>query len=188
MSARPCFCSLSEITLQSFQIFSVSTFNLPFSCNELLSLVLINPGHCSQKVFLLPSVLARKRIWNPKYPICIQLAEGANSHGSEVAMSENLGGRDSGTECSCKEKSSSEHVHDLPVTLYLFGRTGREKEEWFRHFLFAAMDTEMEKQHSDRCVSRSGMRNLSNCIREAFFLYVRIMDYVLQFFAFSSFK
>lgn len=25
--------------------------------------------------------------------------------------------------------------HQLPVTLYLYGRTGREKEEWFQHFL-----------------------------------------------------
>ena len=24
---------------------------------------------------------------------------------------------------------------DLPTTLYLFGRTGRDKEEWFQHFL-----------------------------------------------------
>ncbi|KAK1881081.1 Testis-expressed protein 2 [Dissostichus eleginoides] len=37
-------------------------------------------GH---KVFLLPSVLARKRMWNPKYPICIQLAAGANSQEDE---------------------------------------------------------------------------------------------------------
>lgn len=28
--------------------------------------------------------------------------------------------------------------HQLPVTLYLFGRTGREKEEWFQHFLSAS--------------------------------------------------
>ncbi|KAF3846419.1 hypothetical protein F7725_003497 [Dissostichus mawsoni] len=28
--------------------------------------------------------------------------------------------------------------HQLPATLYLFGRTGREKEEWFQHFLSAS--------------------------------------------------
>lgn len=115
-------------------------------------------GHSSQKVFLLPSVLARKRTWNPKYPICIQLAEGANSHGAEEGISENLLGKETGIECACQQKSSSKH--DLPTTLYLFGRTGREKEEWFRHFLFAATDTEMEKQHSARCMSRLGMRIL----------------------------
>lgn len=102
-------------------------------------------------------------------------------------MSENLGGRETGSEHACKEKSFSEHVRDLPVTLYLFGRTGREKEEWFHHFLIAAKDTEMEKQHSGRCVSRSGMRTLSNCIRAVLsYMHVWIMDYVLQFFAFQA--
>lgn len=102
-------------------------------------------------------------------------------------MSENLGGRETGSEHVCKEKSFSEHVRDLPVTLYLFGRTGREKEEWFHHFLIAAKDTEMEKQHSGGCVSRSGMRTLSKCMREVLsYMYVWIMDYVLQFFAFQA--
>lgn len=104
-----------------------------------------------------------------------------------MGMSENLGGRETGSEHACKEKSFSEHVRYLPVTLYLFGRTGREKEEWFHHFLIAAKDTEMEKQHSGGCVSRSGMRTLSNCIREVLsYMYVWIMDYVLQFFAFQA--
>uniref|UniRef100_A0A671YAD7 SMP-LTD domain-containing protein n=1 Tax=Sparus aurata TaxID=8175 RepID=A0A671YAD7_SPAAU len=39
-------------------------------------------------------------------------------------------------------KKAERHVmvadHQLPVTLYLFGRTGREKEEWFQHFLSAS--------------------------------------------------
>lgn len=152
-----------------------------------MSLALTHHDHCSQKVFLLPSVLARKRIWNPKYPICIQLAEGANSQEGDVGISENLGGTETGSEHARKEKSFSEHVRDLPVTLYLFGRTGREKEEWFHHFLIAAKDTEMDKQHSGRCVSKSGMRTLSNCIREVLsYMNVWIMDYVLQFFAFQA--
>lgn len=104
------------------------------------------------KVFLLPSVLARKRIWNPKYPICIQLAGGGNS--------ENSWGKEPEADPTSPQKSSSRQVHDVPTTLYLFGRTGREKEEWFRHFLFASTDTEREKQRPSRCVSRSGMRNL----------------------------
>ncbi|XP_070783323.1 testis-expressed protein 2 [Enoplosus armatus] len=114
------------------------------------------------KVFLLPSVLARKRVWNPKYPICIQLAAGANSQGDEGGRSEESRGEEEpGAEpASPQQQSSSKHVHDLPTTLYLFGRTGREKEEWFRHFLFASMDTEREKemdrQRPSRCVSRSG--------------------------------
>ncbi|KAM9336299.1 LOW QUALITY PROTEIN: testis-expressed protein 2 [Symphorus nematophorus] len=112
------------------------------------------------KVFLLPSVLARKRMWNPKYPICIQLAGGANSQGDERGRSEDSRGGQPGAEPSSPLQSSSKHIHDLPTILYLFGRTGREKEEWFRHFLFASMDTEREKerdkQRPGRCVSRLG--------------------------------
>ncbi|XP_049418372.1 testis-expressed protein 2-like [Epinephelus fuscoguttatus] len=77
------------------------------------------------KVSLLPPGLARKRIWNKKYPICITLAEG------EV-------GEESLVEGQEEEERAERHIvtnHQLPVTLYLFGRTGREKEEWFQHFL-----------------------------------------------------
>lgn len=35
-----------------------------------------------------------------------------------------------------EERSSSSSSREL--TLYLFGRTGREKEEWFQHFLAAS--------------------------------------------------
>lgn len=69
-----------------------------------------------------------------------------------------------------KQSSFSKTVSDLPTTLYLFGRTGREKEEWFRHFLFASVDTESDKerdgQPSDRCVSRSGMTNVNNALEK----------------------
>lgn len=77
---------------------------------------------------LLPPGLARKRVWNKKYPICIALAEG------EV-------GEESLVEGQEEEESAERHNvpdHQLPVTLYLFGRTGREKEEWFQHFLSAS--------------------------------------------------
>ncbi|XP_044035392.1 testis-expressed protein 2 isoform X2 [Siniperca chuatsi] len=120
------------------------------------------------KVFLLPSVLARKRVWNPKYPICIQLAGGANSQGDEGGRSEESRGEKPGAEPESPQQSSSKHVYDLPTTLYLFGRTGREKEEWFRHFLFASMDTEREKerdrQRPCRCVSRSGNPALAQSV------------------------
>ena len=35
----------------------------------------------------------------------------------------------------------------LPVILYLFSRTGREKEEWFQHFQSASM-TQDKESHS----------------------------------------
>ena len=76
----------------------------------------------------MPPGLARKRIWNKKYPICITLAEG------EV-------GEESVIEGQEEEERAEKHTapdQQLPVSLYLFGRTGREKEEWFQHLLSAS--------------------------------------------------
>ncbi|XP_061080206.1 testis-expressed protein 2-like isoform X2 [Conger conger] len=89
------------------------------------------------QVFLLPTVLARKRVWNKKYPICIALAE-------EVVEEEKEVGEEAGGEVQEEQGERAEQdgspVAKLgpPVTLFLFGRTGREKEEWFQHFLSAS--------------------------------------------------
>ncbi|XP_075890794.1 testis-expressed protein 2 isoform X2 [Nelusetta ayraudi] len=113
-------------------------------------------SHCFQlaksKVFLLPSVLARKRTWNPKYPICIQLAHEPNC---QTGIPEGSWSKEPGSEPASPQKGSYQQTHQAPTTLYLFGRTGREKEEWFRHFLFASMDAERDRQRPGRCVSRS---------------------------------
>ncbi|XP_059892570.1 testis-expressed protein 2 isoform X1 [Gadus macrocephalus] len=102
----------------------------------------------NSRVSLLPSVLARKRAWNPKYPICIQLAEGASSLGGGEAVSpepqesQGLGEPDPvdpGTPNRQPGHGSQPAPHP-PTTLYLFGRTGREKEEWFHQFLSASLD------------------------------------------------
>lgn len=82
------------------------------------------------QVSLLPPGLARKRLWNRKYPICITLADG------EVSEEHVLDGPED--ECERVEGQAAAVEHQLPVTLYLFGRTGREKEEWFQHFLSAS--------------------------------------------------
>ncbi|XP_077407736.1 testis-expressed protein 2 isoform X2 [Vanacampus margaritifer] len=116
------------------------------------------------KVFLLPSVLARKRIWNPKYPICIQLTGGVNSQeeaGQRSEDSQEVEGQPTTAPASSRQHSSE-------TTLYLFGRTGREKEEWFRHFLLASTDAERgkdrDKPRPARCVPRSGDPVLSQAI------------------------
>ena len=76
----------------------------------------------------MPPGMARKRIWNRKYPVCVTLAEGEVGEESVVEGQE--------------EEERAERLpapdHQLPVTLYLFGRTGREKEEWFQHLLLAS--------------------------------------------------
>ncbi|XP_053710535.1 testis-expressed protein 2 [Synchiropus splendidus] len=95
------------------------------------------------KVFLLPSVLAQKRLWNPKYPICIQLHEGMRAEDEDKQQL-----KEDHEQGETRQKSSE------PQTLYLFGRTGRDKEEWFRHFLLASSDRACEKERAGRCVSR----------------------------------
>uniref|UniRef100_A0A3Q1JKD3 SMP-LTD domain-containing protein n=1 Tax=Anabas testudineus TaxID=64144 RepID=A0A3Q1JKD3_ANATE len=89
------------------------------------------------KIFLMPQSLARKRVWNKKYPICIELAK------QEDFMSKAQGDRpETGEDKSTGLGSTEEPKRPAPgggdLTIYLFGRTGREKEEWFRRFLLAS--------------------------------------------------
>uniref|UniRef100_A0A4W4DQS9 SMP-LTD domain-containing protein n=1 Tax=Electrophorus electricus TaxID=8005 RepID=A0A4W4DQS9_ELEEL len=95
----------------------------------------------SKVIYLVPHSLARKRVWNKKYPICIELtkqddfmskAQGDRAEGVEEKApppgdrTEQVGGNEE------IKRSSTDPV------LYLFGRTGREKEEWFRRMLLAS--------------------------------------------------
>nr|XP_019957296.1 PREDICTED: testis-expressed sequence 2 protein-like isoform X1 [Paralichthys olivaceus] len=82
----------------------------------------------NSKVSLLPPGLARKRVWNRKYPICVTLAEGEVGEESVIE----------GQEEEERAERPTTLEPQLPVTLYLFGRTGREKEEWFQHFSSAS--------------------------------------------------
>ncbi|KAG7459444.1 hypothetical protein MATL_G00210870 [Megalops atlanticus] len=85
------------------------------------------------KVFLLPAVLARKRVWNKKYPICVVLAEGEEG-GEEEGLGETHEEEKAGAGTGLPPLAQP----GIPTTLYLFGRTGREKEEWFQHLLAAS--------------------------------------------------
>ncbi|NWI80246.1 TEX2 protein, partial [Dryoscopus gambensis] len=92
------------------------------------------------KVFLCPPSLARKRTWNKKYPICVLLPEPAEGEGrsSEEHDTELQG--DEGT------RKVAVSGQDIPEDcrercLYLFGRTGREKEEWYQHLVQASRGT-----------------------------------------------
>lgn len=80
------------------------------------------------QVSLLPHGLAHKRLWNRKYPICIILAEG------EVGEESVIQGQEKEEEEEEEDRAERHMVttQQLPVTLYLYGRTGREKEEWFQ--------------------------------------------------------
>uniref|UniRef100_A0A3B5BCL4 Testis-expressed sequence 2 protein-like n=1 Tax=Stegastes partitus TaxID=144197 RepID=A0A3B5BCL4_9TELE len=88
------------------------------------------------KIYLMPQSLARKRVWNKKYPICIELAK------QEDFMSKAQGDRPEKGEkaegCALVEEPKRPASGGGDLTIYLFGRTGREKEEWFRRFLLAS--------------------------------------------------
>ncbi|NWI35783.1 TEX2 protein, partial [Picathartes gymnocephalus] len=97
------------------------------------------------KVFLCPPSLARKRTWNKKYPICVLLPEGRSSEEQDTELQGEEGTRKapvSGQDVpgDCRERC-----------LYLFGRTGREKEEWYQHLVQASRGT--PSSHGD---SRAG--------------------------------
>ncbi|NXG66496.1 TEX2 protein, partial [Hemiprocne comata] len=91
------------------------------------------------KVFLCPPSLARKRMWNKKYPICILLPDRAEAECSSEEHDLELQ-RDEGM------KKGTVLGQDVPGDtrercLYLFGRTGREKEEWYQHLVRASRGT-----------------------------------------------
>ncbi|XP_032304104.1 testis-expressed protein 2 isoform X2 [Coturnix japonica] len=95
------------------------------------------------KISLVPKSLARKRIWNKKYPICIELSRQddfmakaqTDKENAEEKSSEKV---DSNNEESKKAQDGAKCTSQKDQVLYLFGRTGREKEEWFRRFLLAS--------------------------------------------------
>lgn len=101
----------------------------------------------NSKIYLMPQSLARKRVWNKKYPICIELAKQddflSKAQGERVDILEDR------TTLPCEKVEKVEKAEGASeeakcptgggdLTIYLFGRTGREKEEWFRRFLLAS--------------------------------------------------
>ncbi|XP_076458729.1 testis-expressed protein 2-like [Babylonia areolata] len=87
------------------------------------------------RVFLQPPGLVKKRIWSKKYPICVALSETGTkikNVGESSVDGPSIDGpkSDMGFELISEEKCDSS-------VLYLFARTGREKEEWFRRFVAA---------------------------------------------------
>ncbi|XP_011803386.1 PREDICTED: testis-expressed sequence 2 protein [Colobus angolensis palliatus] len=102
------------------------------------------------KIYLVPKTLARKRIWNKKYPICIELGQ------QDDFMSKAQTDKETSEEKPPAEGSEDPKKPPRPQEgtrstqrdqiLYLFGRTGREKEEWFRRFILASkLKSEIKK-------------------------------------------
>uniref|UniRef100_A0A673HD79 Testis-expressed sequence 2 protein-like n=1 Tax=Sinocyclocheilus rhinocerous TaxID=307959 RepID=A0A673HD79_9TELE len=121
----------------------------------------------NSKIYLVPHSLARKRVWNKKYPICIELAKQddflARVQGdkSDVVEEKTPAAGDRPEAVATSEEPK--RVHTEPV-LYLFGRTGRDKEEWFRRMLLASKLKSEAKKPSDTFhisgVLRSGSHHI----------------------------
>jgi len=79
------------------------------------------------RVYLLPHGLVNKRLWSKKYPICIAL-------------------------CNRSRPTDLRHMSDASsktTVLYLFARACRDKEEWYRRFLYAARGMPLPTRLSD---------------------------------------
>ncbi|XP_040001478.1 testis-expressed protein 2-like isoform X2 [Xiphias gladius] len=119
----------------------------------------------NSKVYLMPQSLARKRVWNKKYPICIELGKQddfmSKAEGDRWEANEGVSIRDrvEGSGGAQEQGFSSSSSRDL--TLYLFGRTGREKEEWFQRFLSASKLKPDLKKTSSVAASKSALNSHS---------------------------
>ncbi|KAM9639732.1 testis-expressed protein 2 isoform 2-T2 [Morphnus guianensis] len=115
------------------------------------------------KISLVPKSLARKRIWNKKYPICIELARQDDFMAKAQTEKENAEEKlsaekvDLNNEESKKPQDGAKYTSQKDQVLYLFGRTGREKEEWFRRFLLASKLKSEVKKPSGLCGSKPGI-------------------------------
>uniref|UniRef100_A0ABM5F170 Testis-expressed protein 2-like n=1 Tax=Pogona vitticeps TaxID=103695 RepID=A0ABM5F170_9SAUR len=123
------------------------------------------------KVFLLPCGLARKRTWNKKYPICVRFPDpmdpdGQGHSGQEAEPLKERRSAKKGQSASPETPLVRPAPESQERTLYLFGRTGREKEEWFQHLVKASL-AEGGLQHNANPgfnqLSPSSKGTYSNC-------------------------
>ncbi|XP_062999493.1 testis-expressed protein 2-like [Elgaria multicarinata webbii] len=111
---------------------------------EVLDVAFVNHRHYDMsgaKVFLFPHGLARKRMWNKKYPICILFPDQVDlsSKGSSEQDVDIPREKSAKKSQAPSQENPLKHLPELQErTLYLFGRTGRDKEEWFQHLAMAS--------------------------------------------------
>ncbi|XP_050926822.1 testis-expressed protein 2 isoform X2 [Lates calcarifer] len=107
----------------------------------------------NSKVYLMPQNLARKRVWNKKYPICIELGKQddfmSKAEGDRWEANEGMSIKERGEGIGVAQERGVLPSSTRDLTLYLFGRTGREKEEWFQRFLSASrLKADLKKSSS----------------------------------------
>ncbi|KAJ8254254.1 hypothetical protein COCON_G00208660 [Conger conger] len=116
-------------------------------------------------IYLAPPNLAKKRVWNKKYPICIELAKqedfmsqtqtskgGTEEEKTAAVGVGEMGKVSRGSEETKRSYGSPERGRASSQgdsILFLFGRTGREKEEWFHRITVASkLKSEARKSQS----------------------------------------
>ena len=82
------------------------------------------------KVSLLPASMTMKKVWSRKFPICLAL-EKLGTHSEDISCFSKSADEESAAKESIKIKEQ-DSLDDVGV-LYLFARTGREKEDWYNH-------------------------------------------------------
>lgn len=83
------------------------------------------------KVYLVPDGLVKKRVWSKKYPICIEFIP---EQIKQTKSADNLIFSKSRQKGESKDSYDIISDDDLIEKIYLFGRTQRQKEEWFYRF------------------------------------------------------
>lgn len=131
----PIFASLkgTKLTLSHPKVDSTGKKFDPRSTDEGATVLFSRHEHydiAGSKVSLLPSTMTMKKVWSRKFPICLVL-EKPNAVAEDITYSSKSTDDEDDTENTqkIKQQDSFEDVG----TLYLFPRTGREKEDWYNH-------------------------------------------------------
>ncbi|XP_045214289.2 testis-expressed protein 2-like [Mercenaria mercenaria] len=105
------------------------------------------------KVLLLPSGLVKKRLWSKKYPLCIALANDGKKQSVKPETSSVSGSNGNQSAGKLSTSNSADSVQGFEMVneqkcdssvLFLFARTCREKEQWYRRLVAATNGTPLK--------------------------------------------
>ena len=131
----PIYASLkgTKLTLSYPDVDSTGKKFEPRSIDEGAKVLFSRHEHydiAGSKISLLPSTMKMKKVWSRKFPICLVLHK-PNAVAEDITYKTRGTDEDDDTENVCKVKQQ-DSFEDVGI-LYLFPRTGREKEEWYNH-------------------------------------------------------
>uniref|UniRef100_H2ZAC3 PH domain-containing protein n=1 Tax=Ciona savignyi TaxID=51511 RepID=H2ZAC3_CIOSA len=78
------------------------------------------------KIYLKPDGLVKKRVWSKKYPVVVEIPKLVQEAKTKSQIDSTSKDKDSGE----PQEKVDVNKSDIEI-LYLFGRTDRQKEEWF---------------------------------------------------------